>query len=117
MVRLVLEYASEIWAHELSADQETRIERIQRRFVRKMCQLPGGTPTEFIKLEYGVERMRARWEKLTIRFLEKVVVMDNGRLTRQALSLIMRNRGQGCWWVKVKEMLAMSRFDGVLRPD
>ena len=114
MVRPVLEYASEIWAHELSEDQETRIEKIQRRFVRKMCQLPGGTPTAFIKLEYGVERMRARWDKLTIRFLEKVVVMDKERLTRQALSLRIRNRGQGSWWVKVKEMLAMSRFDGVL---
>lgn len=114
MVRPVLEYASEIWAHELSEDQETRIEKIQRRFVRKMCQLPGGTPTAFIKLEYGVERMRARWDKLTIRFLEKVVVMDKERLTRQALSLRMRNCRQGCWWVKVKEMLAVSRFDGVL---
>ena len=58
--------------------------------------------------------MRARWGKLTIRFLEKVVVMDKERLTRQALSLRMRNCRQGCWWVKVKEMLAVSRFDGVL---
>ena len=55
MIRPGLEYASEVWSHGLMEDQENKIESIQNLFVRKMCQLPGGTASVFreITVEVG----------------------------------------------------------------
>ena len=55
MIRPGLEYASEVWSHGLTEDQENKIESIQNLFVRKMCQLPGGTASVFreITVEVG----------------------------------------------------------------
>jgi hypothetical protein len=107
LVRPILEYASELWAQELTMQQEDKLEKIPISFIKKTFNLPRSTPTVVIRLENGLERMRSRWDKLAIGFLKKIGSMTEGRFARDAVDLALREHGlRTGWGTKIRQVLA-----------
>jgi hypothetical protein len=108
MVRPTLEYACELWSHGITASQEEKLEAMQVKFLKKILQLPSGTASVFVRVENGVERMRARWDKLTIGFLQRVTLAERGRLSRVAVDILLKKKDQwaNSWGSRVVTMLA-----------
>lgn len=106
-VRPVLEYGCELWSHTATAEQVRQIEAVQVKFLKKILGLPNGTASVFVRVENGVERMRARWDKLTVGFLKRALAAEPDRLCRKAVSALFQTRSSSAssWGSKVVTML------------
>lgn len=114
IIRPRLEYACEIWAQHTTAEQRRVIEKIQTDFIRKITNAPPGTPNVFLRTECGAETLRSRWNKLTIRFLQRTANLDEDCLAKRALDCEVENNNESAssWGSKIMCVLRSARIDG-----
>ena len=117
LVRPMAEYACALWANKMTMEQERKLEAVQTMFLKKIMNVPGGTPSVFVRLETGTERLRARWDKLSLGYLRVVASMKEGRVARDGLDLAMRNSDMAnSWGSRICEMLESTKEEGRLGP-
>ena len=70
MVRPMLEYASEVWAGQVSTKMMADAEALQMRFLRGTLGLDpkgkGGVSDDAVRAETGCEPLEQRWSKLKL---------------------------------------------------
>jgi hypothetical protein len=113
MVRPLLEYASEIWAGQISAEQVKEAETIQMTFLRGTLGLHAngsGVSNEVIRAETGCERIQDRWTKLKLGYWKRVFEATPQRLLRMTATYRHQDRvsssgtGRGTrGWMKTVE--------------
>jgi hypothetical protein len=86
LVRPQLEYASEVWAGQVTQEQTLRVEQVQMKFLRGTLGLHekgSGVADEVVRAETGCERIRDRWTKLQLGYFQRVFAAPVTRLLRK----------------------------------
>ena len=96
MVRPVLEYASELWAGEISVELADKAEQVQTDFARGVLGLQGqrAISNDFVRAEMGMEMLASRWEKLRLGYWRRIQVAQPDRI----LSVVARMRMRQVRW-------------------
>ena len=86
MVRPMLEYASEVWACQISETLAAEAEALQMRFLRGTLGLhtkgKGGVSDDAVRAETGCEPLRQRWAKLKLGYWRRIFASPPDRLLR-----------------------------------
>jgi hypothetical protein len=86
LVRPQLEYASEVWAGQVTQEQTLRVEQVQMKFLRGTLGLHekgSGVADEVVRAETGCERIRDRWTKLQLGYFRRLFAAPATRLLRK----------------------------------
>ena len=85
MVRPILEYASEVWAGQISKTDADAAERVQMAFLRGTLGLHekgSGVSDAVVRAETGCEQLSSRWDKLQLGYWRRVFMAPRNRLLR-----------------------------------
>ena len=86
MVRPMLEYASEVWAGQVSTKMMADAEALQMRFLRGTLGLDpkgkGGVSDDAVRAETGCEPLEQRWSKLKLGYWRRIFMSPPDRLLR-----------------------------------
>jgi hypothetical protein len=90
LVLPIMEYGHEIWAPSMLCYATTAVdspmERVFRRFLRRVLGLRAGTPVDVLLAEAGQYPLRVGLVVNLARFWNRFVRMDDGRLAKQAFT-------------------------------
>jgi len=79
------------------------VESLLRLFLKKIFRLPRFTPNRMLYLETGLSPLHKLTDKMTFRYIQKVVTMPENRLPRVLANFLVQERKQ---WVIEWETLA-----------
>ena len=102
-----LNYASQLFAVLISADQRKALDSVQDLFARCSLHLPRGAPSAFTYAELGLLPLWLRHEELCLRYFGKVASMPPTRLPRYLLDQYLANSKtwRGTWFHKVVSLI------------
>jgi hypothetical protein len=88
LVLPIMEYGHEIWGPSMfcyaATATDSPMEKVFRRFLRRVLGLRAGTPVEVMLAEVGQYPLRVNTLTNLARFWNRFVAMDDGRLAKQA---------------------------------
>lgn len=121
IVRPILEYASEIWAGDITKQISKRAEAVQTNFARAILGLTGcqSIPDDFIRAELGMEKLASRWMKLRLGYWRRLQMTSPDTTLHSLVSLRIRHveeypkQFNNGWMGKTKTLLVENGLDSI----
>ena len=81
----ILSYCCEVWVILGAKGILHRLEQVHTQFLRQLLGVPISTPTKFVYAEFGKLPLSHSWLQQSVRYLSRLVKMDEHRLCKIAL--------------------------------
>ncbi len=103
LVQPILNYACEVWASVGGKNALEDLQRVELRFLKMLLGVPPNTSDRLVYAEFGRLPLRHTWAQQSLKYLDRVMRMDEGRLCKAAF-LADTEHGLG-WLLGLKDML------------
>lgn len=99
LVRSILMYGVEVWG----LFDDSRIEKVQSSFFKRILYLPRNTPSYALRLEIGRVPIQVKMFDMLLRWLNRIALMDHDRFPRKCFlrlcELVSTNPEYKCNWI------------------
>ena len=105
-----LDFAAQIWSLNVTAAQQSSLDKVQAEFVRSALHLPDTTPLVFCLAELNMLPLHLHHREMALRYYGKVCCMPPERLPRILLDeyLACPSRHRQTWFNRLHKLISSS---------
>ena len=92
----------ETWSKTSKSEME-RLEKMQRKILTSICEIPNSTPYKGLLSELGIWPIELLAEYKRIMLLHDIITSDETRLIKKIINDQLENPWSGCWAIEICE--------------